>query len=116
MNKNLDKEIYMEQSKSFFRPRKVGKVCRLVRSLYDLKQASKQWHEKFDNVILSNCFKINKCDKSVYVKDTNEWYVILCFYVDGMIGSNDKVIRSTKKMLNSKFDMMDMGLVDMILV
>ena len=36
-------------------------------------------------------------------------YVILCLYVDDMIGSNDKVIRSTKNMLNSKFDMKDIG-------
>ena len=77
----------------------------------------KQWHEKFDNVVLSSGFKINECDKCVYVKDTIEGYVILCLYVDDMIivGSNDKVIKSTKDMLNSKFDMKDMGLADVIL-
>ncbi|GJS96026.1 retrovirus-related pol polyprotein from transposon TNT 1-94 [Tanacetum coccineum] len=44
-------------------------------------------------------------------------YVILCLYVDDMliIGSNDKIIKSTKDMLKSKFDMKDMGLFDVIL-
>ena len=41
----------------------------------------------------------------------------MCLYIDNMIVvvSNDKVIRSTKNILNSKFDMKDLGLVDVIL-
>ncbi|GJT47458.1 retrovirus-related pol polyprotein from transposon TNT 1-94 [Tanacetum coccineum] len=67
--------------------------------------------------MLENGFKINECDKCVYVKDTSSGYVILCLYVDDMliVGSNDKIIRSTKDMLKSKFDMKDMGLADVIL-
>ncbi|KAK6143449.1 hypothetical protein DH2020_023797 [Rehmannia glutinosa] len=62
-------------------------------------------------------FKINGCDKCVYVKETKNDYVILCFYVYDMIiiGSNDKIIKSTKGILNSKFEMKDMSLVDVIL-
>ncbi|GJW81726.1 retrovirus-related pol polyprotein from transposon TNT 1-94 [Tanacetum coccineum] len=50
-------------------------------------------------------------------KDTSSGYVILCLYVDDMLifGSNDKMIKSTKDMLKSKFDMKDMGLADVIL-
>ena len=59
LNKDLDEEIYMEQPEDFFAPGKERKVCRLVRSLYGLKQVPKQWHEKFDNIVLSNGFKIN---------------------------------------------------------
>ena len=92
LNEEVDEQIYMEQPERFSAPG--HKVCRLVKSLYGLKQAPKQWHEKFDNVMISNGFKINECDKCVYVKDTNDGYVILCLYVDDMliIGSNDKVI------------------------
>ena len=66
---------------------------------------------------MSNRFKINECDKCVYVKNTEKWYVIVCLYVDDMliIGSNNKIIKTTKKMLNSKFDMNDMGKTDVIL-
>ena len=67
--------------------------------------------------MMSHGFKINKCDKCVYVKDTELGYVIVCLYVDDMliVGSDDKMIASTKNMLNSRFDMKDMGLVDVIL-
>nr|GEV69300.1 Gag-Pol polyprotein [Tanacetum cinerariifolium] len=50
-------------------------------------------------------------------EDTSSGYVILCLYVDDMliVRSNDKMIKSTKDMLKSKFDMKDMGFVDLIL-
>ena len=42
---------------------------------------------------------------------------IVCLYVDDMliVSSDDKMITSTKNMLNSRFDMKDLGLVDVIL-
>ena len=62
-------------------------------------------------------FKINECEKCVYVKVTEHGYVILCLYVDDMliVGSNDKMITSTKNMLNSRFDMKDIRLPDVLL-
>ena len=55
----------------------------------------------------SQGFKINECDKFVYVKDIEHGYVIVCLYLHDVliIGSDDKMIISTKNMLNSKFDM-----------
>ena len=102
---------------TFSAPGQEKKVFKLVKSLYGLKQAQKQWHEKFDNVMLLHGFKINECDKRVYVKDDEHGYVILCLYVDDMliVGSDDKMIASTKNMLNSRFDMKDMGLANVIL-
>ena len=117
LNGDLEEEIYMEQPEGCVAPGQEKKVCKLVKSLYGLKQAPKQWHKKFDDVMLSNGFKINECDKCVYVKNTDNGYVILCLYVDDIIivGSNDRMVRSTKHMLNSRFDMKDMGPVDVVL-
>ena len=82
-----------------------------MKSLYGLKQTSKQWYEKFYNVTMSHGFKINECDKCVYVKDR---YVIVYLYVDNMliVGNNDKMILSIKNMLNSRLDMKDMRLAN----
>ena len=70
LNGDLEEEIYLEQPEWFIIPGQEQKVCRLIKSLSGLKQAPKQWHAKFDKVMLSNGFKINKCDKCVYVKQT----------------------------------------------
>lgn len=117
LNEDLEEEIYMEQLKGYVALGQEKKVCKLVKSLYGLKQAPKQWHKKFDDVMISNGFKINKCDKCVYVKNTEDGYVILCLYVDDIIitGSSDRMVKSTKHMLNSRFDMKDMGPADVIL-
>ncbi|KAK3003761.1 hypothetical protein RJ639_018390 [Escallonia herrerae] len=52
------------------------------------------------------------------LKARKKGYVIVCLYVDDMliIGSNNEFIKATKKMLTSKFEMKDMGVVDVILV
>lgn len=117
LNGELDEEIYMEQPEGFNVPGQTKKVCRLVKSLYGLKQAPKQWHEKFDSLMMSNGFKINECDKCVYIKNTNNGCVIICLYVDDLLimGSNDDIIQATKRMLNNKFDMKDLGVADVIL-
>ncbi|PKI36255.1 hypothetical protein CRG98_043367 [Punica granatum] len=117
LNGDLDEEIYMEQPEGFVTLGKEKKVCKLVKSLYGLKQAPKQWHEKFDNAMISKGFKINECDKCVYIKETENGYIILCLYLDDILiaGSDDRMIKSTKNMLNSRFDMKDMGLADVIL-
>ena len=70
LNGDLEEEIYLEQPEGFIVPGQEQKVCRLIKSLYGLKQAPKQWQAKFDKVMLSNGFKINECDKCVYVKQT----------------------------------------------
>ena len=66
---------------------------------------------------MSNGFTINECDKCVYVKDTNIGYVIVGLYVDDMLilGSNNYIITTTKKMLSRKFNMKDLGVANVIL-
>ena len=117
LNGDLNEEIDMDQPEGFISLGKEKKVCRLIKSLYGLKQTLKQWHEKFDKVMMSNDFTINECDKCVYVKDTNNGYVIVCLYVDDMLifCSNNYIITTTKKMLFSKFNMKDLGVADVIL-
>jgi hypothetical protein len=55
--------------------------------------------------------------RQVYVKNTTSGYVIVCLYVDDMLimGSDNDIIKATQKMLNSKFDMEDLGVADVIL-
>lgn len=69
LNGDLDEEIYIEQPEGFVVLGQERKVCRLVKSLYGLKQAPMKWHEKFDQIVLSNGFKINECDSCVYYKE-----------------------------------------------
>nr|GEW90910.1 hypothetical protein [Tanacetum cinerariifolium] len=118
LNANLEEEVYMKQLEGFVMLDNEHKVCKLVKSLYRLKQAPKQWHQKFDEVVLSSGFHLNQSDKCVYSKiDDSGKGVIICLYVDDMLifGIDQNQVDKTKKFLSSSFSMKDMGEADVIL-
>ncbi|GJS62003.1 zinc finger, CCHC-type containing protein [Tanacetum coccineum] len=118
LNGDLDEEIYMKQPEGFVMPGHESKVCKLKKSLYGLKQAPKQWHLKFDDVVLSNGFSLNQADKCVYSKfDSCGKGVIICLYVDDMLifGTDQDQVNKTKEFLSSNFDMKDPGEAEVIL-
>jgi hypothetical protein len=59
LNKNLEENIYMAQPKGFIVKEKERMGCRLKKSIYGLKQASRQWYLKFDRTIKNFRFKEN---------------------------------------------------------
>ena len=117
LNGDLEEEIYMEQPEGCKIPGKENKVCKLKKSLYDLKQAPKQWHEKFDQTLISNGFSFVEVDKCVYTKYENGECVVISLYVDDILifGTSLQVVHETKTFLASKFEMKDMGEVNLIL-
>jgi hypothetical protein len=117
LNGDLEEEIYMDQPEGFVLPGNEHKVCKLLKSLYELKQALRQWHIKFDQCLLSNGFKTNESDKCIYYKSFDDAHVIICLYVDDLLifGSNIDVINTTKTRLKNNFDMKDLGEANVIL-
>ncbi|GKD92154.1 zinc finger, CCHC-type containing protein, partial [Tanacetum coccineum] len=82
------------------------------------EQEPKQWHQKFDEVVLSNGYLLNQADKCVYSKfDESGKGVIICLYVDDMLifGTDQVQVDLTKEFLSSKFSIKDMGEADVIL-
>jgi hypothetical protein len=92
-------------------------VCKLVKSFYGLKQAPKQWHDKFDRTLTSVGFVTNKADKCVYYRYGGGEGVILCLYVDDILifGMSLELIKEVKDFLSQKFEMKDLGEADVIL-
>ncbi|KAL0556118.1 hypothetical protein IC582_004628 [Cucumis melo] len=117
LNGDLEEEIYMEQPEGFIVHDQESKVCKLDKSIYDPKQAPKQWYEKFDNLLMSKGFKVNESDKCIYSKTEGRLCIIICLYVDDMLifGSNLHVINDVKSMLNANFVMNDLDEADIIL-
>jgi hypothetical protein len=56
LNGNLIEDVYMTQPKGFVNPKHAGKICKLQRSIYGLKQASRSWNLCFDEVVKGNGF------------------------------------------------------------
>ena len=53
LNENLAEDVYMMQPEGFVDPKNVGKVCKLRKSICGLKQASRSWNIRFDEVVKS---------------------------------------------------------------
>lgn len=111
LNGDLDEEIYMRQPEGFIKDGKVNLVCKLNRSIYGLKQASRQWYLKFDQVVQANGFTENQVDECIYLKVCGSQFIILVLYVDGilLVSSSLTLLQETKLFLSKSFDMKDMG-------
>jgi hypothetical protein len=85
--------------------------------LYRLKQAPKQWHEKFERTLISTGFVVNKVEKCVYYQFGGGEGVILCLYVDDILifGTSLDVIKKVKDFLSNNFVMKDLGQANVIL-
>ena len=113
LNGELEEEIYMRM----IVPRQEHNVCKLLKSLYGLKQASKLWCEKFDKTFLSYGFVVNEAKSCMYSKYDEHGVVIICLYDDKTVifGIRIELIKLTKNFLNSKFEMKDLGEADLFL-
>ncbi|MCO5600767.1 hypothetical protein L7F22_054882 [Adiantum nelumboides] len=115
---DLEEEIYMQQPKGFVQKGKEHLVCNLLKSLYGLKQSSRQWYHKFDAFMRSLDYKQSNEDPCLYVKrQPNGQLIMLILYVDDMliVGHSKKDIADLKTKLKSKFDMKDLGAANHIL-
>jgi hypothetical protein len=86
-------------------------VCKLNKSIYGLKQASRQWYLKFNDTITSFGFKENTVDRCIYLKVSGSKFLFLILYVDDiLLASSDLgLLHETKEFLSKNFEMKDMG-------
>jgi len=85
-------------------------VCKLKKSIYGLKQASRQWYYKFYQVITSYGFETNVVDDCVYHKFSGSKYIFLVLYVDDVLLASRDIgfLLETKRFLTKIFEMKDL--------
>lgn len=83
----------------------------VVKSLYGLKQALKQWNAKLIEVLLQPKQIQSQYDHSLFVKKIEKGTVIFVVYVDDMlvIGDSLSLIEEAKLSLQQIFKMKDLG-------
>ena len=84
LNGELDEEIYINQHLGFELKGQELKVCKFKRSIYGLKQASRQSNLKFHQAMLKDDFTMKEEDHCVYIKRSNS-FIILSLYINDIL-------------------------------
>ncbi|KAK8636264.1 hypothetical protein V6N13_004968 [Hibiscus sabdariffa] len=85
LNGKLEEDVYMTQPEGFVTPENAGKVCKLQRSTYGLKQASRSWNLCFNDAIKEFGFIRNDDEPCVYKKFSGSIVSFLILYVDDIL-------------------------------
>lgn len=107
---NLEEDIYMIKPPGYNKGRK-HQVCKLNKSIYGLKQASRQWNQTFCAAVKNFGFDQSKADYSLFTMNKSNSFTAIVVYVDDIIvtGNNSTVIKKLKTYLNDVFKIKDIG-------
>jgi len=116
LNGVLTETIYMTQPKGHI----IGdekSACRLMKSLYGLKQASRIWYQLVHDFLTRHDYR--RCHKEycIYMNKTNDILTLIVVYVDDftIACSSTDHLKLVKVMLASEFKMKNIGEIKYIL-
>ena len=84
-------------------------ICKLKKSLYGMKHASRQWFVKFSSTLLSMGFSKSHNDHTLFTKNNDGKYIAVLVYVDDIICNDDKEVDQLKDDLRGVFKLRDLG-------
>lgn len=112
---DLDEEIYMSLPQGYTPAPGVvlppNLVCRMRKSLYGLKHASRQWYKRFSSVLLGANFVQSPADNTLFVRSTSTSFIAVLVYVDDLLIANndDDSLEQLHALLRSEFKIKDLG-------
>lgn len=119
LNADVDEEIYMQQLEGFeqYGPNGEELVCKLKKSIYGLRQASRNWNLTIDQWMKGYGFQASVADACVYVKRQDQEIIVVVVWVDDLIiaGSSRRIVQDFKAAISKRFSMKDLGALKWIL-
>nr|GEZ28158.1 ribonuclease H-like domain, reverse transcriptase, RNA-dependent DNA polymerase [Tanacetum cinerariifolium] len=110
---DLKEEVCVTQPEGFIKRQDNGKVYRLIKALYGLRQAPRAWNIKLDNTLNSLNFKKCALEQAIDTKTSKDSTLLIGVYVDDLIitGTPKEEIDKFKIQMEEKFEMSDLGLL-----
>jgi hypothetical protein len=109
LNGHLEEEVYMRQPDGYQDGTK--KVCRLIKTLYGLKQAGREWNKEFDARLKGQGFQRLHADPCAYIREIDEHIEVITAWVDDLLLFADtaEMMRKLKDKLKTVFEVTDLG-------
>ena len=95
-------------------PTEPGQVCKILQSLYGLRQSANLWNQKVKNFVSTIGFRPSTTNSSVFINDRG---IIIALYMDDILvfGKSTQDIEKVKDKLKGFHTMTDSGRVKKIL-
>ncbi|CAI7872263.1 unnamed protein product [Closterium sp. NIES-54] len=110
LQSKLDKVLYMYQPDHF--DDGTGRVCKLLKSLYGLKQSPLLWYRPLDGVLLGAGWKKSQVNEALYFKAGDDgvtcWVLV---YVDDLLAasSSPSMLKELKELLEAAFELREIS-------
>ncbi|GAU45704.1 hypothetical protein TSUD_86800 [Trifolium subterraneum] len=107
----LQEDVYMKVPEGVYA--KDNQVCKLKKSLYGLKQASRKWYEKLSALLIHEGYTQSTSDYSLFTKKCSSDFTAILVYVDDIIvaGTSMTEIQRIKSILDTNFKIKDLGIL-----
>jgi hypothetical protein len=109
LNGWLKEEIYMKQPAGY--DDGSGRVCRLIKTLYGLKQAGNEWNNEFDGTMKDLAYTNTRSDYCCYIRRQGENFAIVLVWVDDLVVFTNSPAESDRveHELKQKFEIKTLG-------
>ncbi|CAI7812684.1 unnamed protein product [Closterium sp. NIES-54] len=110
LQSKLDRVLYMYQPDYF--DDGTGRVCKLLKSLYGLKESPMLWYRVLDGVLMGACWKKSQVDEALYYKAGENgvtcWVLV---YVDDLLAtsSSPAMLKELKELLEAAFKLREIS-------
>ena len=110
-------EIYMEAPEGALSMGNEGKVCRLVKGLYGLKQAGRAWYLNLCHTFTDLTFTHSHADHSIFIRTNQMGLVIITVSTDDMTITRDSLhaVKAFKAVMAERYEIMDLGEISWLL-
>ncbi|KAL1206311.1 Retrovirus-related Pol polyprotein from transposon RE2 [Cardamine amara subsp. amara] len=107
----LEEEVYMKPPPGLESSVPQGKVLKLRKAIYGLKQSPRAWYHKLSFTLTAKGFRRSEADHTLFTYQSTQGIIVVLVYVDDLIisGNDQAGIQETKFFLKSVFDIKDLG-------
>jgi len=109
LNRTLKECIYMCQPEGYRDG--TNRICLLIKTLYGLKQARREWNIEFDNKVTKHGFTQLLSNPCVYIHRNHKGVAIITVWVDNLLlfASSDGAMVAMTDDVKSKWQMTELG-------